>query len=341
MAVPFASSYAPINLLNDAIMSQAQQAQAAELARRQMDNQGVSEAMNRIVQQRAIQQQSENQRAHYGLQQQQLANDLAYRNAALKEAEARSIEQARQFDAQFGLNKKIAEAQLNNPFYGQKDALAFGLQAGQDVAAHNAAATAIASQATGALAAARAAYKAETDQIKDPAWYQSVWRHLPAPTATQQDLLNASKARFDATVSKIMTDLGPHRDKVSFEGTPDVNGVFKPVLLNPPTMPGMQPKATVETPKVESGGTEIQPDSETPDRAGSNPFSSYVPPLAGPSGGTFVPAASPNPFLNSAFMQQIMTGKAQGAGPAINFAPAAPNRALRFNPATGLLVPLQ
>jgi Small-conductance mechanosensitive channel len=132
MAIPFASAYQPINLLNDAIQAQQARQNQGYLQASALNDASVADSLNRIVQQKALDQQSRDRQAHYGLQQQQLANDLAYRNAALKEAEARSIEQARQFDKQFGLNKQLTEAQikqLENPFYGQKDAFGYSVDA--------------------------------------------------------------------------------------------------------------------------------------------------------------------------------------------------------------------
>lgn len=325
MTTPFASGYAPINLLNDAIQRQAAMGQAGYLDAQKINEAAISDSLNRAVQQRALQQQAAAQQQHYGLQQQQLANDLAYRNQAQGEAK-------RQFDLQYELNKAISDAniaQMNKPGYGMGKDFGLGVfQGAQDVAAHNAAATAVASQASGALAAARQAYKADVSQINDPNWYEAIGRKLPL-FKTKEDLLNAAKAKFDANYSKILSDLGPHRDKVSFTGAPEVNGEFQPVLLTPPSMPGMPaPQQT-------------QPQVQTPEAAAPNqsaPGGAFVPDFGGSA-----PAQSGNPFLSSPFMQQIMTGKPTATGPvqaAPVTIPTGGNRILRWVPGQGL-IPVQ
>jgi len=104
MAIPFASAYQPINLLNDAIQNQAARQQAGYLQASALNDASVADSLNRIVQQKALEQQSRDRQAHYGLQQQQLANDLAYRQRALGQSDLARAEQARQFDATLKLN---------------------------------------------------------------------------------------------------------------------------------------------------------------------------------------------------------------------------------------------
>lgn len=115
MAVPFASAYAPINTLNAAIQAQDQFGQNVGLQRRQMDDQMVMATMNRILQQKALQQQSADRQQHYGLQQQQLQNDLAYRHQALTAAAAEQTERKRQFDRVATMNEAIAKSQIERP----------------------------------------------------------------------------------------------------------------------------------------------------------------------------------------------------------------------------------
>jgi len=291
MAIPFASAYTPINLLNDAIQNQAARQQQGYLQASALNDASVADSLNRIVQQKALAEQAANQRAHYGLQQQQLANDLAYRNAALREAEARSIEQARQFDKQFGLNERIANAQINNPFYGQKDALAFGMQAKQEVDAANAAAASIASQATGALKSARATRDAELAQLKDPSYFEMLKRtglvHKTFGTQDVADLEAGIRKKYADAVSAIEDKLGPLRTKVKLVGDAAIDGEYQPVLLSPPTFPGMMPQAQ---PFDGSEGPNVGPVSiGTPDfntqenqpTPGRNPFLTF---FTGPAG---------------------------------------------------------
>lgn len=115
MAVPFASAYAPINTLNAAIQAQDQFGQNVGLQRRQMDDQMVMATMNRILQQKALQQQSADRQQHYGLQQQQLQNDLAYRHQALTAAAAEQTERKRQFDRVATMNEMLARSQVDRP----------------------------------------------------------------------------------------------------------------------------------------------------------------------------------------------------------------------------------
>jgi hypothetical protein len=360
MAVPFASAYAPINTLNDAIMAQAQQAQAARLAQQQMDNQGVNETMNRIVQQRALQQQAQAQQAHYGLQQQQLANDLAYRNAVLGQNTTQQAEMARQFNAKFALDKAIADAniaQMNKPGYGMGKDFGLGaLQAGQDINKYNAESDPVAGAANLAIQAAKDKRDAT---LKDIGEGQSTWNPFRADFWRDVYYSNAdwaqkakdAQALYLKEVSQAAQATGGKatiRNKVHPQTGALIADEFEavPVKLPQIQMPGLPaPQAEKTAPPIEP---QLNPSADTvatsPDRSGGNPFSGYVAPLAQPGAGNFVPqvggAPTYNPFMTSPFMQQIMTGQGQITVPT-PAAPMVPNRALRFNPATGLLVPLQ
>lgn len=325
MATPFASGYAPINLLNAAIQAQDARGQQGYLDAQRINEAANSDAMNRVIQQRALQQQAAAQQQHYGLQQQQLANDLAYRNQAQGEAK-------RQFDLQYGLNKAISDAniaQMNKPGYGMGKDFGLGVfQGAQDVSAHNAAASALASQATSALTAARQAYQADLAAIRAPGNWEKLKRAVGYKD--QVDAENAAKSKFDTVVASIMAGLGPDRTKVALRGAPELNGEFQPVLLTPPSMPGM--------PAPQQAQSQIQtPEAAAPNQ--SAPGGAFVPDFGGSA-----PAQSGNPFLSSPFMQQIMTGKPVATGPVQATPvtiPTGTNRALRLDLNTGRFVPIQ
>ena len=305
MPIPFASGYAPINVLNNAIQAQATGQDRGYLDAARINQQEIADSLNRIVQQKALQQQAEAQRQHYGLQQQQLANDLAYRNQALGLTQQQQAEAKRQFDAKLELDRAIANANIramDRPGAGMGKDFGLGaLQSMQDVASHNAAATAVASQASGALAAARAAYKAEVAQINDPNLGEAFWRHVPG-TQTKQDLLNSAKAKFDLTYNKLLADLGPHRDKVSLVGSPEENGTFQPVLLQAPQMPGFNTAITAQS---QSPGDGSEPSSSGAANVGAvdvnspenQPMANFQPaPIAAPRFNAFGVPTSINPF---------------------------------------------
>lgn len=322
MATPFASGYAPINLLNDAIQRQAAMGQAGYLDAQKINEAAISDSLNRAVQQRALQQQAAAQQQHYGLQQQQLANDLAYRNAAQGEAK-------RQFDLQYGLNKAITEAQLKNPFFGAgKDFATYGLQAGQDAAKYNQDALSGAAEANRQLDLLKSQHEAAKAKIKSEFH----------PFA-QGDLLAAADAAYTTALIGIGKTV-QHGDKIRFD---PIKGKYEALHLDVPqfgprTQPE-QPTTPEPSPRVgevvgppnpfanfpasNGGATEIRPD--------------VVPSVVGQNSLTLPGRGGFNPFS--------LFGRNQAAAPPVItptlIAPGTTNRALRFDLNTGKFVPLQ
>jgi hypothetical protein len=325
MAIPFSSGYEPINLLNSAIQNQAARQQQGYLQASALNDASVADSLNRIVQQKALEQQSRDRQAHYGLQQQQLANDLAYRNAVLREAELRSIEQAKQFDAQFGLNKKIAEAQIKqteNPFYGQRDALAFGMQGAQDINKFNVEATPVAGNANLAIQNLKgkrdaaiadiAAIRGEKNPLTVDFWHDVItsdeaWaKKIRAIDAAYRDEIGKIG---QATQGKAII-----RNKIDARTGQALPDDFEaiPVTLPPMVFPNMAQPQPQATPQALS------------------PLLTQ-PPVN----------VAPQPFVGWGLQGTNTTGGSnQNAVPKVVVSPGAPNRVFRFDPQRGL-VPLQ
>lgn len=338
MAIPFASAYQPINLLNDAIQNQAARQQQGYLQASALNDASVADSLNRIVQQKALEQQSRDRQAHYGLQQQQLANDLAYRNAALREAEARSIEQARQFDKQFGLNERIANAQINNPFYGQKDAAAFGMQAGLDADKYNQEAENGRSEAQAAKDLLDAQHKAAVEKITSEL---HPWALIGGKG--RADLIKEADDAYTAALLTLPTKI-KNGDKIRIN---PATGKYEALRITPPQF-GRQPVEAPGGPEAPSAGPV---NIGVPEGAGtgtgegviSQPFARFggAPEIRPDAAVAATPVATVNPF--TAFLQRQLYGNSSpirtNAPPAVVTSGAA-NRVFRFDPQRGL-VPLQ
>jgi hypothetical protein len=350
MAIPFASAYAPINTLNAAIQAQDQARRQGSLAWQQMNEQSVSDALNRAVQQKALQQQAALQQQHYGLQQQQLANDLAYRNQALGLTQAQQAEGQRQFNERLGLEKKIADAQIgqmNSPWFGMGRERAALLDA-------DATSAGLASQINIDLQGAKKSRDDALEEIKrvqKSGAIGDVWTDVKTSNANWANQILAINEAYRKRVSDITTAAqgrvivrrkagsGPNDD--DFEAVP-MQLVSRNVMPETPTpAPDLGPfPAAWPRPAATTGGgmPEIREDAAV--QPTPNPFSglSYGTGTWTGLGGP----ATPQPWVNPVFNQFLRQNVRTNAPPVQAVSPnAVTNRILRYNPQTGLLMPVQ
>ncbi len=333
MAIPFASGYAPINLLNNAIQAQDARRDQGYLDSQRINEASISDALNRVVQQKALQQQAAAQQQHYGLQQQQLANDLAYRNQALGLTAQQQNEAKRQFDAKLELDRAIANAnikQMERPGYGLgKDVIPFALQANQDASKANAEAGSIANNANIAVKALKADRDAKLGEIaitRGRPWYDI--RH-------PIDLLKDAYTTDDDWAKQVRQIDSKYRaDVLALSQAPGIQGkltIRNKVAVNPQTGQQIEIPDEFEVVPVTLPGVTIP---------GMQPAPQPLPPLL-----TQPPAATPVNPIASPFSGLVppSTGSNQNAAPKIVVPPVTPsatNRVLRWVPGQGL-VPVQ
>jgi hypothetical protein len=290
--------------------------------------------LNRVVQQKALQQQAAAQQQHYGLQQQQLANDLAYRNAALAQNTAQRQEAARQFDAQFGLNKQLTEAQIRNPYFGAgKDFGPMSIQSAQDAAKYNQDAENGRSEAQSAKDLIDAQHTAAVAKITSEI---HPWALVGGKG--RADLIKEADDAYTAALLALPTKI-KNGDKVRLN---PATGKYEALHMGAPFsgQPAAQPEA-VGVAEAPTAPSTLQGSPEGPGQgSGENrPLGPAVEPAFNSFG---IPRISVNPFSSfgrpSAPVAPVV--QAPVAAPP-NFVPAATNRFLRYNPNTGLLMPLQ
>lgn len=346
MPIPFASAYGPINLLNDAIQAQAARQQQGYLQASQMNDASVADSLNRVVQQRALQQQAEAQRAHYGLQQQQLANDLAYRKQALGQGDLARAEQARQFDRVAKMNEMLAKAQVERP---QLPASAFTEMGRRQE--FNTSATGTASGVNAALEGARRTRDlalAEIDRIQisdsigdqvndvftsDNNWSKRKRKLEDDYRAEVGEILKAAQGTVIIRNRKHPQTGDPIPDdyeavplalpQLNFSGTPGSSVEAKPDSSTPDVQPKPETVAPTERPGVRNwnGQPMFQPGSV-------NPFSNFG--LPGTAAAGVMPPTTASPFAPSF---------GQSRGPTM-IRPPATNRIFTLTP-DGKFVPVQ
>jgi hypothetical protein len=214
MAIPFASGYAPINLLNNAIQAQDARRDQGYLDASKINEASISDALNRVVQQRALQQQAALQQQHYGLQQQQLANDLAARNQQFGLLTQQQAEAKRQFDQKLAQDKLLVEAQAKA--LGRESP--YALQSDADAEMYNRDAMNGESEANQIKAALDRSHQIASDKIKRDHYWTEKGR---------QDDLNALDSAFAVNVAKINGQV-KHGDKIRFN---PITGKFEAIQM--------------------------------------------------------------------------------------------------------------
>lgn len=322
MPIPFASAYAPINTLNDAIQAQAARQQQGYLQASTLNDASVADSLNRVVQQKAMQQQAEAQRAHYGFQQQQLANDMAYRNQALAASANQERERARQFDRMATMNEMLAKAQVDRPQLpssaitemGRRDefnAEAGGLTSGVNMALKTA-------------KAKRDAALKEIDEVRKSMSPGDLWTDLWTSNGAWAKQGRMIEGAYKDEIGKIVQSaLG--RVTVRQAGPDEFEAV--PVTLPQLNFPGMTPRvAPQSTPAPQL--PVVLPDAAPFPAAYGRPVQTAQPVASSPS-----PVFNPYAAFSAMRQQQSRTN-----APPVSAAPA--NRMFRYDPQAGL-IPLQ
>lgn len=188
--VPFASGYAPINDLNASIMAQDARGMQDRLARQELNNRMIAEAINAQVRQKQIASESGDRQQHYALQRQQLANDMAARNRQMALGEATLAQNKTLTDAQ-------AAALGRNPYGDQADA---------DAETFNSEALSGESEANGKIAAINNAHKLNREKIVKGRYFTEKGR---------QSDLNDLDIKHDYEVAALQQTI-KHGDKIRF-----------------------------------------------------------------------------------------------------------------------------
>lgn len=333
---PIASAYAPINVLNQALAAQDAQQQQGELQRTHMINQFAAEAMNNAVKQQQVKAEQQRYQSQDSLARQQMAANEAYRQQTFGLTAAQQEEAKRQFGLQYELNKKIVDAQIQNPKL-DPNAIAGSV----DVNKANADAVGTASQVNAALQIAKQKFDGIVATLKtNRHWYTT-------DAGFNEDVLKAHQAYLDEI--HVIATGAQGKITLNRKQVPGPNGTMvespdefeaKPVQVPSLMLPGQRYKQGLPP------GSDSNSDGSIPGVNGpyppQAPGSGNVPNIAPPTLAT-PPAAqsvTPGPGFNNPFgaLMEWMRRKSSQPGassPQIVTPPptTAPNT--NFNPFGG------